>query len=139
MCDHREFKNSEQNISLFNYQNVIASALRHHQVSLLYITPARYAIPNYNTAMADDILQECLRKTRHFRVQWKHLGLLLCMKKHRLDEIEKNNPRDVVTCMTEMLHAWITSNPENPKAMLDEALEEIRTATYDTKSKRRFA
>ena len=90
--------------------------------------------------MADGILQECLRKTRHFRVQWKHLGLLLCMPKHRLDEIGSNHPRDVVTCMTEMLDAWIKeSDPENPKAMLDEALEEIRTATYDTKSKTQFA
>ena len=83
----------------------------------------------------DNMLQECLLKTREVSVQWKELGVLLNIKKYLLDQIERNYPRDVATCRMEMLHAWLKSNPVNPEAVLGDALKDILKTTYDSKSK----
>ena len=44
-----------------------------------------------------------------------------------LELIEVNYPRDAITCMIEMLHVWLKSNPENPEAKLNEALRKLKT------------
>ena len=56
---------------------------------------------------------------------WKFLGLLLKIEKYLLDEIEKDNPRNVDSCRIEMLHSWLKSNPANPTQALDDALIEM--------------
>ena len=58
---------------------------------------------------------------------WKELGVLLSMEMSALELIEVNYPRDAITCMIEMLHVWLKSNPENPEAKLNEALRKLKT------------
>ena len=79
------------------------------------------------------LLRECFRMTRDFRTHWKELGLLLNVEKHRLDEIQKENPRDVAECTMDMLDDWIKSSTQEDskcKAQLDTALEELHHTVY---------
>ena len=79
----------------------------------------------------DAVLQRCLHKTKCYSANWKILGLLLQVKKHLLDRIDKENPRDVDTCMMEMLDTWLKSNPANPETELDDALMEFQRTTHN--------
>ena len=81
-----------------------------------------------------DLLKDCLLRTREVSAQWKYLGVLLKVEKYRLDEIEKNYPTDVATCRIEMLHAWITDNPQSSTEVLDDAVKQILTTSHDSRS-----
>ena len=76
------------------------------------------------------MLRECFRMTRDFRAHWKELGLLLKVEKCRLDEIQKNNLRDVAECMMDMLDIWLKSGNFDCKAELDAALDELHRTVH---------
>ena len=90
-------------------------------------------------ADADAVLQSCLRKAKQYSANWKLLGLLLQVQKNLLDVIERNNPRDVDTCMMEMLDTWLRNNPENPETELDDALMELQRTTQKLQGKKHLA
>ena len=62
----------------------------------------------------NDMFHLCYRNTRHVSVHWKELGALLNVEKHCLDEIDRDNPRDVVSCRMDMLSAWLRSKSHWP-------------------------
>ena len=41
---------------------------------------------------------------------WEVLGTQLSVPQHILDEIRANNPRNIVTCKTQMISNWMISN-----------------------------
>ena len=81
----------------------------------------------------NDMFHVCYRNTRHVSVHWKELGVLLNVEKHCLDEIDRDNPRDVVSCRMDMLSAWLRSNPADPAAELDAALDDLQRTVHGEK------
>ena len=70
------------------------------------------------------LLKECLQKTECVSANWKLLGLILTVPKHRLDEIEKDK-QFAVDCRMEMLDTWLKGNPDNPLTNIEDALREV--------------
>ena len=79
----------------------------------------------------------CYRNTRHVSVHWKELGALLNVEKHCLDEIDRDNLRDVVSCRMDMLSAWLRSNPTDPAAELDAALDDLQHKVHGKESRKK--
>ena len=82
----------------------------------------------------NDMFHLCYRNTRHVSVHWKELGALLNVEKYRLDEIDKDNPRDVVSCRMDMLSAWLKNNPADPEKQLDAALDILQCNVHGEKN-----
>ena len=80
------------------------------------------------------MFQVCYRKTRHVSVHWKELGIQLKVEKYVLDEIDRDNPKDVVSCRLEMLSTWLKSDPADPEAQLDAALDDLQRTVHGEKS-----
>ena len=82
--------------------------------------------------MADSrtLFIECLDKTEPFSKHWKELGARLRLEMYILDEIEINRPRDVGRCRMDMLDAWLKSDPADPAAELDAALDDIQRTVH---------
>ena len=88
------------------------------------------------TAMAsNDLFIEFFDKTKHFSKYWKELGVRLRLEMHQLDEIESNHPRDVGRCRMDMLSTWLKSDPADPAAELDAALDELQHTVYGEEMK----
>ena len=87
----------------------------------------------------DEFLLLCLEKTRRCSVNWFDLGLMLKVKKHILNEIKEDNPGKVGTCRREMLDAWLKSDPADPEAQLDAALNEFRKTTHNSVKGKKIA
>ena len=82
--------------------------------------------------MADshDLFMDCIEKTDQVSKYWRELGLRLKVKMYRLDEIESNHTKDVARCRMDMLSTWLRSNPTDPKAELDAALEKLKHSMH---------
>ena len=73
----------------------------------------------------EHLLRTCILKVKDFTAHWKTLGVLLGLKKGRLDCIEDQYHNVVDNCMREMLAAWLKTNPSNTEEQLEDALKKI--------------
>ena len=58
--------------------------------------------------------------------QWLNLGIQLDIEDSTLEDIEANHRGDVHRCKTEMLRAWLQSDPTNPWTKLATALKHMK-------------
>ena len=57
-----------------------------------------------------DDLGDVLEAVETLSAKWEHLAVRLRIKKHTVEVIQKNNPKDVNICLSEMLGEWLRCN-----------------------------
>ena len=50
-----------------------------------------------------------------------------------MDEIDRDNPKDVVSCRLEMLSTWLKSDTADPVVELDAALDDLQRKVHGKK------
>ena len=72
----------------------------------------------HNLFDTDHLTRDDLREIRDAvwvaRNKWQDIGIELGLKMTDLDEIEKNNPRDINMCFTKMLDKWLMGDDPPP-------------------------
>ena len=81
-------------------------------------------------AHSHDLFMKCFDKTEHFSKHWRELGARLGVQIYLLDEIESNHPRNVARCRMDMLSTWLKSDPADPEAQLDAALNYLQRTVH---------
>ena len=69
-----------------------------------------------------DFLGTIMETIHSLTAKWFNLGLALGLSSDALSQIEYNYPRDSFRCLTEVIKAWLRSNPQSSWRELASAL-----------------
>ena len=77
----------------------------------------------------EEILRECMEKTRDVSNRWRDIGVLLKVEEEFLRTTEINNPRNSSACIKRVLRAWLPTNSSHYEEQLENALRKIKKKT----------